>query len=73
MNHDSHEDANLWGHSLTHEDWQVRLKAGIHTYAIAPEEARKALQWLRETRIAPFCGEGGFFLSGIDRGEYTPT
>lgn len=58
---------------LTHEDWQVRLKAGINTYAIAPEEARKALQWLRETRLEQFGAEAGFFLSGIDRGEYTPT
>lgn len=58
---------------LTHEDWQVRLKAGINTYAIAPNEARKALQWLRETRLEQFGGEAGFFLSGIDKGEFTPT
>ena len=58
---------------LKHEDWHVRLKAGTNTYALAPQEARKVLQWLRETRLAPFGAEAGAFLSGIDSGQYTPT
>lgn len=58
---------------LAHEDWHVRLKAGIYTYALAPQEARKVLQWLRETRLGYLALEAGFFLSGIDKGEFTPT
>ncbi|WP_127091699.1 DUF2019 domain-containing protein [Aquabacter cavernae] len=57
---------------LKHEDWHVRLKAGTNTYALTPQEAREALQWLRETRLEPFGAEAGMFLSGIDRGEFTP-
>lgn len=58
---------------LTHEDWQVRLKAGTYTYAIAPQQARQALQWLAETRLGQFGLDAGFFLAGIDKGEFTPT
>lgn len=58
---------------LNHEDWQVRLKAGHYTYAIAPAEARRALQWLRETRHGQFGLEAGSFLTGVDKGEFIPT
>lgn len=58
---------------LAHEDWQVRLKAGHYTYAIAPVEARRALQWLQETKHGQFGPEAGFFLSGIDKGDFIPT
>ncbi|WP_127091705.1 DUF2019 domain-containing protein [Aquabacter cavernae] len=58
---------------LKHEDWQVRLKAGTNTYAIAPQEAREALQWLSNTMVSPIGPEAGFFLFWIDRGEFIPT
>ena len=58
---------------LEHENWQVRLKTGTYVFALAPEQARRTLEWLASTRVGPVCMEAGSFLGAVDDGMYVPT
>jgi hypothetical protein len=51
----------------------VRLKAAIHTLAVAPAEARKQLELIAEMNWFPQTADALGMLRAIDRGEYTPT
>ena len=51
----------------------VRLKAAIHTLAVAPAAARKQLELISEMNWFPQTADALGMLRAIDRGEYTPT
>jgi hypothetical protein len=51
----------------------VRLKAAIHTLAVAPAAARKQLELIAEMNWFPQTADALGMLRAIDRGEYTPT
>lgn len=51
----------------------VRLKAAIHTLAVAPVAARKQLELISEMNWFPQTADAFGMLRAIDRGEYKPT
>ena len=56
-----------------YQDMQVRLKAAIHTLAVAPVEARRMLQTIADSNWMPQAGDAGMSLSNLDRGVFKPT
>jgi len=56
-----------------HPNMQVRLKAAVTTLAVAPEPARRMLQWIANTRRMPQAGDAGMLLSGLDDGSFVPS
>ena len=58
---------------LNHPNPQVRYRAGAATLAVAPREARRALELIVAARQFPQAGDIGMLLSAIDEGRYTPT
>ncbi|HEY0330230.1 MAG TPA: DUF2019 domain-containing protein [Rhodopseudomonas sp.] len=56
-----------------HPNMQVRLKATIHTLAVAPVEARKQLQAIADSQWFPQAGDAGMTLSGLEEGSFVPT
>lgn len=52
---------------------QVRLKAAIHTLAVAPIEARGQLEAIVESKWFPQAGDAGMSLWNLDRGIFKPT
>jgi hypothetical protein len=56
----------------SHPNMQVRLNAAIRTLAVAPDAARKMLQWIYDSKSHPQAGDAGMMLSGLDDGSYTP-
>jgi hypothetical protein len=52
---------------------QVRLKAAIHTLAVAPIEARGQLEAIVESKWFPQAGDAGMSLWNLDRGVFKPT
>lgn len=52
---------------------QVRLKAAIHTLAVAPTAARQQLEAIAETHWMPQSGDAGMSLSNLDRGIFKPS
>jgi Domain of unknown function (DUF2019) len=55
-----------------HRNMQVRLKAAVHTLAVAPELARHALQTIANSKFYPQAGDAGMLLSGLDDGSFHP-
>jgi hypothetical protein len=55
-----------------HPNEQVRLKAGIHTLALFPQDARAVLQKLVDERIHPQAMDAGMLLDSLDAGRYVP-
>lgn len=51
---------------------QVRLKAAIHTLAVAPIEARNQLEWIAERHWFPQTADALGILRAMDQGRYTP-
>jgi hypothetical protein len=56
-----------------HPNVQVRLKSAIATLAIVPEEARRLLQIIADSRDYPQAGDAGMTLDSLDRGIFKPT
>lgn len=52
---------------------QVRLKAAIHTLAVAPIEARKLLEAIAISKWYPQAGDAGMIIRGLDDGTFRPT
>jgi hypothetical protein len=52
---------------------QVRLKAAIHTLAVAPVEARQAVEAIANSKWFPQAGDAGMSLLGLDNGTFKPT
>lgn len=51
---------------------QVRLKAAIHTLAVAPAEARAQLQAIAEAHWFPQTTDAAGMLRALDEGRYVP-
>ena len=54
------------------DNMQVRLKAAIHTLAVAPVEARKQLEAIAASKWFPQAGDAGMTLLALDDGTYRP-
>jgi hypothetical protein len=52
---------------------QVRLKAAIHTLAVAHVLARQQLEAIADTHWMPQAGAAGMSLSNLDRGIFKPS
>ncbi|HEX7791654.1 MAG TPA: DUF2019 domain-containing protein [Afipia sp.] len=52
---------------------QVRLKAAIHTLAVAPIEARGQLEAIAESKWFPQAGDAGMSLWNLERGVFKPS
>jgi hypothetical protein len=55
-----------------HESAQVRLKAAKRTLGIAPDEARKLIEKISDSKIYPQAGEAGMTLDSLDEGIFKP-
>jgi hypothetical protein len=55
-----------------HPNLQVRVKSAIRTLAVAPAEARKVLEALRDGGDLPQALDAGMTLSNLDRGIFRP-
>jgi uncharacterized protein YdcH (DUF465 family) len=55
------------------KNMQVRLKAAIHTLAVAPVEARAQLQAVADSKWFPQAGDAGMSLIALDDGTFNPT
>lgn len=58
---------------LVHPNPQVRYRAGAATLAVAPREARAALDGIVAAKQFPQAGHVGMLLAAIDRGDYAPS
>jgi hypothetical protein len=56
-----------------HPNLQVRLIAVKNSLALAPEEGRRVLQAIADSREYPQAGEAGMSLDNLDRGIFKPT
>lgn len=56
-----------------HSNLQVRLKAVKNSLALAPEEGRRVLQAIADSREYPQAGEAGMSLDNLDAGIFKPT
>jgi hypothetical protein len=56
-----------------HPSVHVRLKAAINSLAVAPTEARKALEEISASGWQPQAGDAGMSLWNLDRGVFKPT
>ncbi len=52
---------------------QVRLKAAIHTLAIAPVEARRQIEEIAASQWFPQAGDAGMCLWTLDEGIFKPS
>lgn len=56
-----------------HPNAQVRVNAIKATLAVAPEQARYALEVLANSKEFPAAGEAGMSIIALDRGIFKPT
>jgi hypothetical protein len=56
-----------------HPNMQVRVKAAKATLAVAPRDARKALEEIKASGWQPQALEAGMSLWNLDRGIFKPT
>lgn len=56
-----------------HPNRQVRIKAAIHTLALAPEAARAVLEQIKAAQWYPQALDAGMMLRPLDDGSYKPT
>lgn len=57
---------------LTHPNMQVRMMAANSLLALAPAEARKALESVRDSNIDPLNGNAASTLRALDEGVFVP-
>jgi hypothetical protein len=57
---------------LNHTNAQVRLKAAYTLLAVSPDRAKKALESVRDSRVAPQSVNAGFMLEALADGSYVP-
>jgi hypothetical protein len=55
-----------------HPNFQVRLMAAKLTLAVAPAEARRMLELIRQRRHQPQSGDAGMCLRNLDCGVFVP-
>ena len=51
----------------------MRLNAVKNTLALAPEEGRRTLQAVADSKNYPYAGDAGMTISALDRGIFKPT
>jgi Domain of unknown function (DUF2019) len=56
-----------------HPNAQVRLTAAKATLAVAPKEARAAIEALEKSQEFPQAGDAGMTLIALDEGIFNPT
>ena len=56
-----------------HPNLQVRLNAVKNSLALAPEEGRRVLQAMADSRRYPQAGDAGMTLWALDEGIFKPT
>ena len=56
-----------------HPNLQVQLKAVKNSLALAPEEGRRVLQDIADSREYPQAMEAGMSLDNLDQGIFKPT
>jgi hypothetical protein len=56
-----------------HPNLQVRLNAVKSSLALAPEEGRRVLRVIADSRHYPQAGDAGMCLSNLDEGIFKPT
>ena len=56
-----------------HPNPQVRLMSAKATLAVAPEQARRALEALAASKQYPQAGDAGMSLRNLDSGIFKPT
>ena len=57
---------------INHGNAQVRLMAASSLLTIVPDRAKKALETVRNSRIAPQSVDAGFLLDGLEDGSFVP-
>jgi hypothetical protein len=55
-----------------HPNLQVRVKSAIRTLAVAPTEARKVLETIRDSGDLPQALDAGMTLYNLDNGIFRP-
>lgn len=55
-----------------HPKMAVRLHAAKATLAIAPEQARKMIEWIASINWHPQSGDAGMCLWALDKGVFVP-
>jgi hypothetical protein len=56
----------------SHPNIQVKLMAAKATLAVAPQEARKVIEAIADSRQLPQAGDAGMCLLMLERGEFVP-
>jgi hypothetical protein len=56
-----------------HPNTQVRLNAVKATLAVQPQEARRALEAIANSKIYPQAGDAGMSIINLDSGIFKPT
>ena len=56
-----------------HKNLYVRFNAATGTLALAPEEGRRVLQEIADSKKQPYAGEAGMTLRALDKGIFKPT
>lgn len=56
-----------------HPNLQVRLKAAARTLAIAPEDARRVIEEIANSKSYPQAGDAGMTLYNLDMGIFVPS
>jgi Domain of unknown function (DUF2019) len=56
----------------SHPNIQVRLKAAKATLAVAPEQARRMIEEIAQSKLYPHAGDAGMCLWMLDRGDFVP-
>ena len=56
-----------------HPNLQVRLNAVKNTLALTPEEGRRTLQAVADSKNYPYAGDAGMTLRALDEGIFQPT
>jgi hypothetical protein len=55
-----------------HPNAQVRVRVAARSLAVAPSEARKALEAVVASEEFPQAGDAGMLISGLDNGTFVP-
>lgn len=56
-----------------HENLWVRMNAAKDTLALAPEDGRRVLQQIVDSKKQPYAGNAGMTLWTLDEGIFKPT
>ena len=56
-----------------HENLWVRMNAAKDTLALAPEDGRRVLQQIADSKKQPYAGNAGMTLWTLDEGIFKPT